>query len=65
MAALRRGWRRARSTPSPCALAHVIMGALDEAALYIAEADDEVSARAEVEQVLGRMIDSLRPAGRK
>jgi AcrR family transcriptional regulator len=47
------------------ALAHVLMGALDEAALYIAEADDEVSARAEVEQVLGRMIDSLRPAGRK
>ena len=59
-------WRPARSSAQPVsALAHVLMGALDEAALYIAEADDEVTARAEVEQVLGRMIDSLRPAGRK
>jgi AcrR family transcriptional regulator len=47
------------------ALAHVLMGALDEAALYIAEADDEDAARAEVDQVLGRMIDGLRPVGRK
>ncbi|MGZ4200942.1 MAG: TetR/AcrR family transcriptional regulator [Thermoleophilaceae bacterium] len=47
------------------ALAHVLMGALDEAALYIAEADDEDAARAEVDQVVARMIDNLRPAGRK
>jgi AcrR family transcriptional regulator len=42
-------------------LAHVLMGALDEAALYIAEADDQVTAGAEMTQVLERVIDTLRP----
>jgi AcrR family transcriptional regulator len=42
-------------------LAHVLMGALDEAALYITEADDKVTAGAEMTQVLERVIDTLRP----
>jgi AcrR family transcriptional regulator len=46
-------------------LAHVMMGALDEAALYVAEAEDEQAALAEMEQILGRMIESLRPLPRK
>lgn len=40
-------------------LAHVLIGALDEAALYAALADDPVTARAEVEQVLHRLIDGM------
>jgi AcrR family transcriptional regulator len=42
-------------------LAHVLMGALDEAALYVAEAEDTATAGAEMAQVLERMIDTLRP----
>jgi AcrR family transcriptional regulator len=42
-------------------LAHVLMGALDEGALYVAEADDTATAGAEMAQVLERMIDTLRP----
>jgi AcrR family transcriptional regulator len=42
-------------------LAHVLMGALDEAALYVAEAEDSAAAGAEMAQVLERMIDTLRP----
>ena len=36
-------------------LAHVLMGALDEAAMLVARAEDPEAARAEV----GRTIDSL------
>jgi AcrR family transcriptional regulator len=43
------------------ALAHVLMGALDEAALYVAESEDKATANAEMGQVLERMIDTLRP----
>ncbi|HXD59645.1 MAG TPA: TetR/AcrR family transcriptional regulator [Thermoleophilaceae bacterium] len=43
------------------ALAHVLMGAMDEAALYVAEADDSVAAGAEIAQVIERIIDTLRP----
>ena len=42
-------------------LAHVLMGALDEAALYVTEADDKTTANAEMTQVLERLIDTLRP----
>jgi AcrR family transcriptional regulator len=42
-------------------LAHVVMGALDEAALYVAEAEDDAMARVEMAQVLERLIDTLRP----
>lgn len=41
------------------ALAHVFIGALDEAALVIAMADDARAARAEVGEVLHRLLDGL------
>ena len=41
-------------------LAHVVMGALDEAALYIARADDPVVATAEMATILDRLVESLR-----
>src|SRR4051794_2876632 len=41
-------------------LAHVVVGALDEAALYVARADDRASARAEMTDVLERLIAGLR-----
>jgi AcrR family transcriptional regulator len=40
-------------------LAHVLMGASDEAALYVAEAADRGRARAEMIQILDRVIDSF------
>lgn len=42
------------------ALAHVVIGSLDEAALYVARADDKVAARSEMDQVLDRMVETLR-----
>jgi AcrR family transcriptional regulator len=42
-------------------LAHVTMGALDAAALYVAEANDPMAARKEMEPVLKRMVDQLQP----
>jgi AcrR family transcriptional regulator len=41
-------------------LAHVVIGALDEAALYVARAADRTTARAEMDSVLARLIDGLR-----
>ena len=41
-------------------LAHVVMGALDEAALYVARADDPVVATAEMATILDRLVESLR-----
>jgi AcrR family transcriptional regulator len=41
-------------------LAHVLLGALDEAALYVARAPDPETARAEVAAVVRRLIDGLR-----
>jgi AcrR family transcriptional regulator len=43
------------------ALAHVVIGALDEAAMYIAQAQDKPAARAEMVEVLERLITSLAP----
>jgi AcrR family transcriptional regulator len=40
-------------------LAHVLMGALDEAALYIAQSADPAQARVEMEAVLAAMIDGI------
>ena len=42
-------------------LAHVLVGALDEAALYVARADDPDTARAQVSAVLRRLVHSLGP----
>jgi AcrR family transcriptional regulator len=41
-------------------LAHVVVGALDEAALYVARADDPNAALAETSVILSRLVDSLR-----
>ncbi len=44
-------------------LAHVLVGALDESALYVARAEDPVTARAEVEATLAALLTGLlRPA---
>jgi AcrR family transcriptional regulator len=40
-------------------LAHVLMGALDEAAMYVARADDRETARAEMGETLARILDAL------
>ncbi len=44
-------------------LAHVLMGALDEAAMVVARAEDPRAAREEMEPVLAGLLDGLRPAG--
>ncbi|MET7422987.1 TetR/AcrR family transcriptional regulator [Dactylosporangium sp. NPDC005555] len=49
--------RIAEQPPEP--LSHVLIGALDEAALYLAQAEDPVRARQEIGAVLDRLIDSL------
>ena len=41
-------------------LAYVLMGALDEAAMYVARAEDPEAARAEMVPVVRRLIDGLR-----
>jgi len=43
------------------ALSHVLLGAMIEAGLYVARAEDRRSARAEMSLVLRRLIDGLRP----
>jgi hypothetical protein len=49
-----------RLRPQPIRpLAHILMGAVDEAALYVATADDPAAARVEVGAVLDRLISSL------
>jgi AcrR family transcriptional regulator len=42
-------------------LAHVVAGALTEGCALIAEADDKETARAEVVEVISRLLDGLRP----
>ncbi|HZU39635.1 MAG TPA: TetR family transcriptional regulator [Solirubrobacteraceae bacterium] len=52
--------KRGRIAPQPVsALAHVLIGALDEAALYIARAADQAAARAEMEAVVGELLRGL------
>ena len=41
------------------ALAHVLLGALDEAALYVATSEDRAAARDEVAQVLHALLDGM------
>jgi AcrR family transcriptional regulator len=41
-------------------LAHVLLGALDEAALYVARAPDREAARDEMSEALERLVDGLR-----
>ena len=41
-------------------LAHVLLGALDEAAMAVARAEDPAAASIEMETVLGAMLDGLR-----
>jgi len=41
-------------------LAHMLFAAVDEAALYIANADDRCQARNETRRALGRLLDGLR-----
>jgi AcrR family transcriptional regulator len=45
------------------ALAHVLIGALDEAAMVVARADDPDAARAEMGQTVRRLLDGLRAPG--
>ncbi len=42
-------------------LAHLLLGAMDEGALYITRAQDPETARAEVEQIIDRLIAGLAP----
>src|SRR3954462_14091202 len=62
MAAGRAGIDSGALEPQPVRpLAHVLVGALDEAVLYVARAEDPKTALAEMDLVLSRMVDSLRP----
>jgi len=43
------------------ALAHLLIGALDEGAMLVARAEDRAAARGEVDAVIDRLIDGLAP----
>jgi AcrR family transcriptional regulator len=59
-ATLQAGMDSGAIAPQPLTpLAHLLLGALDEGALYVARAADPDTARAEVEVVLDRLIDGL------
>jgi AcrR family transcriptional regulator len=45
---------------SALSLAYVLVGALDEAAMVVAQADDPLAARAEMGQTVQRLLDGLR-----
>jgi hypothetical protein len=47
--------------PQPArALAHVLLGAIDEAAMVVARADDQEEARAEMGGTVRRLLEGLR-----
>jgi hypothetical protein len=49
-----------RIPPQPVSpLAHVLVGALDEAALYIARSEDQVAASEEIQAVIARLVTGL------
>jgi AcrR family transcriptional regulator len=48
---------------STTAVAHVLTGALDEAAMVVARSEDPVAARAEMGQTVRRLLDGLRGPG--
>ena len=59
-ALLQDGIDRGSLPPQPVqALTHVLVGAVDEAALYIAQANDEAAARADMDLVLHRLTLAL------
>ena len=59
-ALLQDGIDRGSLPPQPVqALTHVLVGAVDEAALYIAQADDGATARADMDLVLRRLTQAL------
>ena len=61
MAALKAGMDAGALAIKPVRpLAHVVVGALDEAALYVARAEDPGTARAEMDVILDRLVQSLR-----
>ena len=58
---LAQGIELGRIRPQPVRpLAHAIMGAGDEAALYVAESPDRPRARAEMTEVLDQLIEGVR-----
>jgi AcrR family transcriptional regulator len=60
-ALLAQGIEQGQIRPQPVRpLAHVVMGASDEAALYVAESADRPRARAEMIAVLDQLIDGIR-----
>jgi hypothetical protein len=60
-AAVRNAMDAGRMQPgSPTAVAHVLSGALDEAAMVVARADDPAAARAEMSQTIRRLLEGLR-----
>ena len=62
-ALLEQGIEAGRVRPQPVrALAHVLMGASDEAALYVAEAEDQELARADMVEALNQLIDGVTAA---
>jgi len=59
-ALLQEGIYRGSLQPQPVqALTHVLVGAVDEAALYIAQADDRATARADMDLVIRRLTLAL------
>jgi AcrR family transcriptional regulator len=46
-------------------LAHVVMGALDEAAMLVARAEDPAATRVEVAASLNSLLEGLRPGGKQ
>jgi AcrR family transcriptional regulator len=61
-AVLQAGMDAGAIAPQPITpLAHLLLGALDEGALYVARAQDPATARSEVEIVVNRLIDGLAP----
>ena len=64
LAGLQRAVEAGAIEPQPLTpLAHVVVGMLDEAALYLARADDKASARRDMELILTRLLQALRPSG--
>ena len=59
-AVLAQGIELGRIRPQPVRpLAHIFMGASDEAALYVAEAADRTRARAEMAEILDQFIEAI------
>jgi AcrR family transcriptional regulator len=62
--AVQRAIDAGRLTDQPArALAHVLIGALDEAAMVVARADDPHAARAEMGKTVRRLLEGLRSPG--